>query len=874
MTETVKFEEILGFLEHVPALRGLDPALRRRLAEGLELKRHGDDASLQRGRPTHAADPLRFIVHGHLLRGTALSAERAGGRIATAGSLVGLLAVDAWARARGLFAGARHGTQARRDLRCHGAVWALELPAARFDDVLGSPDATELREHLLRLVPADVHAPRIVEQLRRQPAYRRADPRALLRVVERSPSRSWRSGDSQPVDAGHLHYVIAGALDIAGDRYEHLVAGELESEGAVPNDERGRPMEAAAGTMTVDIPREDLERVRRGSRPARLPHATDPRALPMVVVLHDPDCAPDEWATEAGHRALVDAMAQPFEERVASLRVVWSTSPTEVPHPLQPPTLLSLDPNEALEHQLARGLMAFARDWGPFFDRVVVDTGAIAETRRACAAVWRTVATLQCPATLAYVIDFARAWAELPRRLGLLPPVELVPTVVLTTPTSAPRPDEPPTPSDSARALGRWLARCTTRRPEATPPTPTTPPWPLDAVRLSPADLTRAQRWARALTSRRVGLAIGGSGIQSLVALPLIRGLAQRGIPIDHYAGTSVGAFIGVLHAARGEAGLEPVEHDWPGLQLAVLHGYRRGDALRRWLAEATHDIDLSALPSPAIVVSTRAETLEAHLHTSGPAAWACLASGSMPPMAPTFIGGRRFVDGVVAADLPAAALRSAGAALVLGVQAMPPVSREPAWATAVQSRRGGPWAPLAPARRFWDFARSYLAFARRAAQSETPHADLVLHGSIEHTLAGFFWQGARIVDDTTRHEDLEHTLNAAEAHWRALTRRSPRRVDIEPDTGRVRTGEAIDLSLSSGVEPRPSADAHALLARLHRWLEHRPDLRLRVTLELDADADPAAYERALETLAPNAERTIERGSGRARLRLAVEAAP
>src|SRR5205814_2060077 len=64
-------------------------------------------------------------------------------------------------------------------------------------------------------------------------------------------------------------------------------------------------------------------------------------------------------------------------------------------------------------------------------------------------------------------------------------------------------------------------------------------------------------RLGRAMTHRRVGLALGGSGAWSYGHVALIHALLALDVPIDMVSGSSGGAIAGTYYCARGEAGLD-----------------------------------------------------------------------------------------------------------------------------------------------------------------------------------------------------------------------------------------------------------------------------------------------------------------------------
>src|SRR5262249_21784913 len=69
-----------------------------------------------------------------------------------------------------------------------------------------------------------------------------------------------------------------------------------------------------------------------------------------------------------------------------------------------------------------------------------------------------------------------------------------------------------------------------------------------------------AERWARAVTNRRVGVALSGGGACAYRTLPLLRALAAAGVPLDVVSGVSGGALMGAYLCAGGVAGLARAE--------------------------------------------------------------------------------------------------------------------------------------------------------------------------------------------------------------------------------------------------------------------------------------------------------------------------
>jgi len=70
-------------------------------------------------------------------------------------------------------------------------------------------------------------------------------------------------------------------------------------------------------------------------------------------------------------------------------------------------------------------------------------------------------------------------------------------------------------------------------------------------------DQRRFERWARGLTERQVGVALGGGGAYGFVHIALLMELERSGIPVDAVSGASVGATVGAVYSAGGAVGLQ-----------------------------------------------------------------------------------------------------------------------------------------------------------------------------------------------------------------------------------------------------------------------------------------------------------------------------
>ncbi len=186
------------------------------------------------------------------------------------------------------------------------------------------------------------------------------------------------------------------------------------------------------------------------------------------------------------------------------------------------------------------------------------------------------------------------------------------------------------------------------------------------------------RRLARILTGNAITVVLGGGGARGLAEVGVVKALKEAGIPIDRFAGTSMGALIGGLLAS----GLDPDEvaealRIWvrkgrPGKgytypALALVHGKNLHDATHHLLGEGA----IEDLPVTFFCVSADLSRNDLVVHDRRSLWRAVRASISVPGMGPPlFDDGRILVDGGTMNNLPAdiAASRYGGRIIVVDV--------------------------------------------------------------------------------------------------------------------------------------------------------------------------------------------------------------
>ena len=549
----------------------------------------------------------------------------------------------------------------------------------------------------------------------------------------------------------------------------------------------------------------------------------------MTMVLADQAVDRTTFSLVDSVDGLANAITSDFGERVWILHIVPQPAPPTPPSGwlIEPPRYIEVPPAVNVEVFVHDALEDFGLRYGLFFDQILVEASAFDPNGFQNGPLWRAMLGLPFPAQVDYVIDDPEQWNLIPdwffgismllglevQPLARLEPLgDLGPLYALIQDFQALLTGSSSLPSVLTTLpqrirdfVERFVVVVTQVYgsayfiPEA---------WPLDAVRLrlpdDPGSATLEQinaadasysRWARAATSRRVGLAIGGAGALSFVALPFIRKLVDQKVPIDLLSGASAGSFIGAFFSAMGERGLSRLEFGWPALEIGTLLGFFDNIPITWWLTWATEYVDLSEIDLPMVSVATYAATGDSMQQTAGLAAKGMIASGSIPPLVSTFIGNDRFLDGGLTHDVPTAVLDAGGANLNLGVQPIPKVTPYPGIPDFVPLPYWKKWLiTLNPLIRTVDAARAYMMIFRQAAFSEDEYSDVFYVATTRFASAGFFWQVPRIIRQAENSPALDQAVLRTVALWQRLADLPPGRLRVDPVTGVVELGTALEL--------------------------------------------------------------------------------
>jgi NTE family protein len=324
-------------------------------------------------------------------------------------------------------------------------------------------------------------------------------------------------------------------------------------------------------------------------------------------------------------------------------------------------------------------------------------------------------------------------------------------------------------------------------------------------VRLDAQEEAAIGRWGRALTGRRVGVALGGGGAWGFYHMAVLRGLLRKGIPIDIVTGASIGSVVGAFFCARGDAGLEQLlARD---LTSTALLGLVSTAPIAWFVDRALGHPHLEELEIRFCPVATDLSTGQCAVLHAGPLGMAVRASASAPGLwAPLLVGQARYVDGCVTNNVPASVLAPLGAELVLASNIYPP-----------SQRNATPWLPgtigvflhnCNPFSRILDLSCSGDLLLHQSGDTEAQWAADVLYGLHEagvmryrHPLMGafLFARAREFLAEAQEDHALIDCIDDCASHWERLKRP---RTPIEAELARL--GQAPKESKPPREVPAP----------------------------------------------------------------------
>ena len=292
--------------------------------------------------------------------------------------------------------------------------------------------------------------------------------------------------------------------------------------------------------------------------------------------------------------------------------------------------------------------------------------------------------------------------------------------------------------------------------------TPDRPPAPMRAS---------LARWARAITDRRIGVALGGSGSWGYAHVALLEALEDARVPVDLIAGASSGSLMGAYYVVLGREGLERAKSRGKEFQLMSLRSVMSSAAIEHQLDA---DLGLVAVEDHEILffpVATNLTNAKPELMTASTVGFAVRASGSAPGFfAATVADGALYVDGAVSDNVPALLLELMGAARVIAANALPPPNGERV--TMPRTRWRALFDEISPSRRARDLIASLSLMFHDRGDVETS-ATRVLFDPPQERLALFrtfeFPRAEEIMAHVRQEAEFQQAVSDSVKAWTTL---------------------------------------------------------------------------------------------------------
>ena len=181
-------------------------------------------------------------------------------------------------------------------------------------------------------------------------------------------------------------------------------------------------------------------------------------------------------------------------------------------------------------------------------------------------------------------------------------------------------------------------------------------------------------RWARAVTDRRIGIALGGSGSWGYAHVALMDALDRASVPIDLIGGASSGSLMGAYYAVLGRPGLELAARRGREFQRMALSSVLSSAAIEHRLDVDLGPVAIADLEILFFPVATNLTNASPEMITRSTVGFGVRASGTAPGFfASTLATDALYVDGAVTDNVPALLLERVGAAVVIAANALPP---------------------------------------------------------------------------------------------------------------------------------------------------------------------------------------------------------
>jgi predicted acylesterase/phospholipase RssA len=280
------------------------------------------------------------------------------------------------------------------------------------------------------------------------------------------------------------------------------------------------------------------------------------------------------------------------------------------------------------------------------------------------------------------------------------------------------------------------------------------------------------ERWARGITERLVGIALGAGGSWGYAEIAVIRGMLERKIPIDILSGTSFGSVAGAFYSSLGLEGLDLLLEKGNTFLGIIAVSMINSSAMTYAFDRILDHRRLEKTPLPFFPVGTNVSESHAFVLQRGTLGAAVRSSGIMPGLlSPDFTEDAcRVVDGAFINSVPASVLVSQRANLIIATNVLsaPPDAKDSK--PLLPGRLGWFIHGLNPIGRMSDLMRSTLILFHAGGNKDSYGADVVFDMPFTSLPPWAFGKGQAFVDSAAK--IVGPTLDEIETRWKIMSMR------------------------------------------------------------------------------------------------------
>lgn len=278
------------------------------------------------------------------------------------------------------------------------------------------------------------------------------------------------------------------------------------------------------------------------------------------------------------------------------------------------------------------------------------------------------------------------------------------------------------------------------------------------------------QRFARALSYRRIGVALGGGGAWGMAHLAVLEALHNGGIPIDLVSGSSVGSVVGALYCAKGIPGLDQFVAERVLFQAATLGGIVTSTIFVAAVRRIVEDLTLAEIETPFFPVATDLIFGSEDPILRGYLATAARKSGSLAPFYPsTPTAWSDSVDGGISRNVPVRVLHVEGARTAFASNIVPPPSARRPRPPTFSGTAGRVLADLNPMRRARAAFRSVFTLFYTAGAAQPDQASVTFETRWSGSSPMDLLVGPQFIRDTQSTPEFWANVAAAQERWKTL---------------------------------------------------------------------------------------------------------